>query len=730
MLNLLEKELHKHKVFSTSLPNIVEQLAGTITAKIPHRMKLTLAVHELVVFTTQFRRNLLHWNKSSIPTNAISFCLAKSGANKDSSVKAIKKCFDPSYKKIQDLQVTKNEELAQKTALENGDDNPERWSTYKEYIKPLNPLVVAPSTVEGFIQYLNDIDELGVSSGNMFSGEFGSELASNSSMVDNIRLLSEIYDEGTKEVKVLKDRTNQSKEIKNLPVSALMISSYDNILFDDNIKRKFKTEFTTKLARRTFFNFPSEKVEKPVYDTVAELLKEERETELVAVQNREVAIQEISEVCDYQLKQVGKHIEVDDAVVDLFLLYKRYNEEKADTMEYQLQISKLSRQHLQWKALKLSGVFACMRCSDIVEAIDYKQAVTYTELLHNDIILFEKELSKEPYEMFVDYVQAYIGNEPDIFVDSNTLKKLGYLTGTGTLSNKLHELATMSSTYDKGGVYTAKKDGVFCRRLVKQSSVWVSYVEVPHSKEDRKNKCSKGYVYEDYKFEDLADMLTQDLAYTPFKFKNGIRNADNLEGTTNWVALDVDISVLDDEDVHFMLSDINHHIARTSDPDNPNKFRVLVELDNVVDVPYDEWVHFIQSIAEELALDVDMLPKSQIFYSFEGRKVLSVTDGEPIKVKEHVAKASDRASKGKPKALTKAVKSSLLGNRRETFSQAYEAKDGEGSRKLIWAAKYARELGADKEEILDIVTEINDFWTFPMDSARFNTTIIKQIESW
>jgi len=79
MLELLQKELNKNQVFNTPLPDIIKILTSTITAKIPEDMKQILAIHELVLLTTQFRRNILHWNKSIIPTNAITFCLAKSG---------------------------------------------------------------------------------------------------------------------------------------------------------------------------------------------------------------------------------------------------------------------------------------------------------------------------------------------------------------------------------------------------------------------------------------------------------------------------------------------------------------------------------------------------------------------------------------------------------------------------------------------------------------------------
>ena len=70
----------------------------------------------------------------------------------------------------------------------------------------------------------------------------------------------ELINERSKEVKIIKARENQSKEVKNLPVSALFMGSQDNLLYDDAIKRKFKTEFTTKLARRSFFIFANENI--------------------------------------------------------------------------------------------------------------------------------------------------------------------------------------------------------------------------------------------------------------------------------------------------------------------------------------------------------------------------------------------------------------------------------------------------------------------------------------
>ena len=80
MLDLLKEELVRQGALSGSIPSILTDLAASIpNNKIPDRMKLTFAVAELMLFSSQFRRNIQHWNNSLIPINAITFSLASSG---------------------------------------------------------------------------------------------------------------------------------------------------------------------------------------------------------------------------------------------------------------------------------------------------------------------------------------------------------------------------------------------------------------------------------------------------------------------------------------------------------------------------------------------------------------------------------------------------------------------------------------------------------------------------
>ena len=99
MLDMLEKEVNKLNLFEGNIPEITKAVADSIPSKtIPYRMKLALAMSEIMLFISQFRINIKHWNGSSIPINSIMFCIAKSGASKDSSLKAARKCFEEAYK--------------------------------------------------------------------------------------------------------------------------------------------------------------------------------------------------------------------------------------------------------------------------------------------------------------------------------------------------------------------------------------------------------------------------------------------------------------------------------------------------------------------------------------------------------------------------------------------------------------------------------------------------------
>lgn len=747
MLKLLHEDLTASGAFSGTLPPIVKQVVDSINNPlIPYRMKLTIASSELVLFASHLRRNIKHWNGSIIPINAISFTISKSGSGKDSSVSAARKCFSEGYKVIEE----KRKQIATANAIKQaqlaGKSDPQEYNTYREFYVAPNPLFVAPSTSEGFIQHLNDLDAAGIGAGFIYSGEIGAEMANSSVIIDNIKLLAELYDEGSKEVKVLKSRENQSKEIHNLPVSALFVGSQDNILYDESTKKVFRREFSTKLARRSFFNFSPEAITPVQYSSVSDMLTAETLAENRSIAARSTVQSLVKDLATTSVKGVGVPLEVSPEVRELFLKYKRYNEELSETLPHQYNISKLVRSHMQWKALKFSGALAIFNGHSSIQLQDYISAISYCEMLDTDMQAFEAELVKEPYEIFVDFMHSQADNGK-ASIGLHQLRKLGYIPTSGSPTTKMKELIHLATSYDKSGVYTVCEDGI-CYEAIRFTDITgVSFVECTGTKEQRMMKCASGYKFYETNFAELADMLQEDLAYSPFHFrdasepscvfdrvrypswKGGIRGKENIIGGCKWIYLDIDDSHITDEECHFILQDINHHIARTSDPDNPFKFRILLELDALVDITDLQWRSFIKSIAESLSLQADPLPKSQIAFSYAGRNVLSVTDASPIEVKEHLmiaTSAEERPSVPKPSS---AQAKALLADEFSTFEFAFNATPGNRYRSLIKAALYAYDLGMPKDEISKLVISINEYWDQPASNKAVQS-VLQSIKRW
>lgn len=542
-----------------------------------------------------------------------------------------------------------------------------------------------------------------------------------------MKYMSEVYDTGSKEVKLIGDKSEQLKPLVSLPVSALFMGAQEPILYDNAVKQRFKKEFNSKLARRSFFCFVPDELPEPNYESVTAMIEAEEELEDKAIAVRNQVNSGVQAITEAYLPLVGEPLPVSADVRKLFIIYKAYNKRLSQSMSKAYPLSALVRAHLQWKALKLSGALALFNQHEQIELSDYVEAINFCEVLDKDMALFESEFVKGKHELFCSFMRAK-ADDGKATISLHILQKMGYITAPVTKA-KLTELVQLSNSFDNNATYKLCGDGICYEELIREAEPHISFLPVSGSKEVRAKQCSQNFTYAPTTFADLATMLQGDFAYSPFEFVDGKRSKANLRGGTNWIVLDIDTSLITASECHSILQDINHHIALTSDPDNDFKFRVLLELDSIVSLSPEAWPYFIQSIADSLQLQADRLPQSQIYFSYAGRPVYSVTDQSPLDVKDHILMAESAvASKPKPtKPPTKAEAAALLSDPMGTFSPAYNAEHGEGSRKLIWAAHRAHELGMDNDNIIDLIHDINNYWTHPMDPVRLENTIISQI---
>ena len=741
MLEQAKELLENHEAFVGPQNKYLQRVVEAISfPTINPRMKSIIAVAEITAFASQFRRNIKLWDDvTDVPINAISFVITGSGSGKDSSVKAARKCFTAGYELVHQASHDKAIEQAIQEAKEEGLPNARDEAMYKQYLKPVPPIDIMPTTGPGLIQHINDIGDLELGAGFMYTGEFSDELAYNQDMVENIKILSEIYDTGDKEIKYTKAEEYRSKAIKGQPVSALFVGSPGHILYDEGTKKKFNIAFMSKLARRSWFCYAPDKIEEEVFATLEEFWDYEEEIEERSKHARISISLECSEIAKFHLERKKQEITVTKDVERLFKTYKRYNNDLADLLPNQESTYSLIRRHLQWKALKLAGAYAIMDKKNEIAVPHYIEAIRFCEILDKDMEEFERDLNKSPHELLVDYFHTKTLVDGASEVSTHDLKKQGFMNNVS--KPRLKEMIALCAGYDRESVYSIVNDGAAIRYepIIKTNVISVSYKEIDcrrlnkavasgdydairQAKQDIAATVNYGFECANTTFEDLPQMLEGDYAYSPFKFKDGVRRKENLESGTKWITLDLDQSSLSAEETHFLLGDINHHIALTSDATNTFKFRVLLELDSEVFLDHVTWKHFYLKIADDLGLKVDPLPQAQIFYSYSGRPIYSNTDAKAIDTRDYLMYAKEMAETKEPpmKVTTNAQKQALLKDPTTTFEFAFEARFGEGSRNMYRMIRYAHDLGATEEEIHQLLEDVNEYWERPMDPFRLD----------
>ena len=718
---MLETYLKENGVFVEEIHPLVAKAINTISGEVPYRLKLSIALSELITLTSHLRKNIMLHDGTIVPCNALTFALAKSGVSKDSSMNMVRKALKSGYEIINQYRKDLAKHKAEKVAILEGKTK-EEWMNY--YEKPRD-LQAGLGTVEGIIHHFAELEQGEVGAGFISSSEIGTDLQTIGNMPDIIKTLAIGYDLGKIPSKIIKSTDGQTAGIETLPINALFFGSEDAVLYNNAIKALFKQIFGVQLARRSLFSFTPEVVPPIEFKSIAALQSykdKERETTLAAQEAMLTDVVTIVENTNQEPLTLSTEAQT------LFDVYKEHNNLVANDMKAQYPITKLSRRHKQWLALKLSGNYAILDGNETITKENYVCAINTIEIFSDDLMNFEKELVKEAYEIFAEFCH-FNAEDGKYSIGLHALRKLGYIPMTGSPKTKIDELVNLVSSYDKDAIYTVCQENSICyEEIIRTNVAGLSYVEVSGTKDNRAKQCADGFEFYETDFEELGNMLTGDFAYSPFRFEGGVRGKDNLLGGCKFIALDIDKSSITDEECHLLLEGVNHHIARTSDKNNQFKFRVLIELDSIVNIEDNHWRFFMDEIGNELGLTVDLLPKSQIYFAYMGRGVLSELEGAPLVTRELILKAIEKAN-AKPtvKKLSTAQQKALLENKMSTFEFAYNAVNGEGSRSLVRAGLYAIDLGASQEAVEMLIHDINNFWVSSMDTDRLEYTVLNYL---
>jgi hypothetical protein len=772
-MDISRKHIESLGGFSGKLPDTIKLMLNVVPKKVPEKLALSIVLSELTVFITSFRNNIQlntdsKKHKTFVPTNAYNFCLSPSGVSKDRTRNLIRSLMKGGYNVLEDYLDSEVDRKAKAVAIaETGKD-----ASYPAYKIPWTPNSFKFGTAPGVASEISNIgNKQSYGAPYLLSSEIGSDLATRGEELSKtFTVLSDLYDLGTGQFDTVKGQDSKTAPVKSLPVNFLVFGSEQGILLEPSNKKKFKAMFSQQLARRCMFSFTRYIEEDVVPDTIEERHKQRADAVKKAGSSFDVLYDSFADLALWL--PTNGIISVATDVDDLFSDYEYYNNELSKTISDALPVSKLSRMHKQWLALKLSGVYALLDSEITIEVRHYIDALNTVEYLAGDLEEFEAELDKEPYEVLYDYCLKH-ADEGKLIIGITDLKKLGFIEGRSGAKARMKELEFLLNDYADDAIFTLTESSLKYEHINRSEVVGVSLLPINGEELQQaikqgadkavisklKQKISHTAVYgyefvsdqEDgtpLLFEHYAELLKEDYAYTPFKLKDasnaiydkdkhpnavgGVRGRDNIEGGTSWVVLDIDDSSITDEETHLILEGINHHIARTSNPNNKFKFRVLIELDMIVTLEPIAWKSFISNIGEQLGLVVDTVPQSQIFYSYKGREVLSVIDGEPLKVKDLVIQANTTAiEKKEANTFTKAEIKTQVANPRNTFFYAFEHPTYTGlSSILLRAARHAFDLTGDREYVINLMHEINNYVDEPLEEERLTNTLLSQISRW
>lgn len=728
--NVLLEYINSKTLHLDSYPDVVSKAVETIVGQgVSPRLKLGVALSELISLASHLRKPIVLFDGTIVPVNAISVILSPSGSSKDKSMNTVRKALTGSYTKLENLRKKYAVEKARETANNHGSSSDD----YEKYYEKPIPLQSGLGTPEGITNHLAELSFKPLGAGSFTCSELAAEMQTNGSFTDIVKILSVGYDLGDIPIKVIKSAENQTSAVKGLPINGLLFGSYDTILYQQDVKNKFKLLFNTQLARRSLFVFTPTTPVRQLASSVDELYAA-RNLEREQVLSAQKALSELTDNLVNTTTQ--EPMPLSPEAEKLFDVYQEYNAVRSDRGSSRYPISKLSRKHKQWLALKVSGSYAILQGEDVITEECYAYAINTVELVSGDLKEFEFELAKDQHENLVGYCKL-IAEDGVSTISLHELRKIGYISGTGSSKSKVDEITALANSYDKDGTYAIVNGGIEYRELIKAKSVGVSHkvFNVELSGKDFKayaaDKCSAGFEFEeDMEFADLEELLSLNAVFSPFRFTDGKRGKENVEGPTGMLVLDVDNGNMTDSEVHLLLSNLNHYVVRSSDPDNAYKYRIILSLDLELDVDPILFKVFVQCAAEELGVVADSLPQSQIFYSYAGREILSQLEGEQFPVKDILDRASAkvRDKPSKPaKDLPAASKKALLDDPRETFTYAYEAISGGRSIVMYRALMHAVDLGADEDYIRSIAEEINSYWTEPLDAEELNNNLVTPI---
>ncbi len=694
-LELCTKELINAGAFKKHTNSVVNELVSVLEANTPRHMAEAISVFSLGSFINSFNCKIRLTCEDTFPMSLVFIVLAGSGSNKTSSVGVTKQAFAEGYKHIN----TYREMIAR--------DRLERATGNFDAPIEVSEIEVELGTVPGFIASLNSFQEENLGSPSILIDEVATKFANKDDEFEkNLGVMAQLFDNGNLPSKMMKSIEAKTKPVTGMAITVMMIGAEHALINNRELLTKFDSEMISKFSRRGFFAFPEVVNHTNTSLDSKDFLRKEyaKEDHKIDTLHRFNQLS-VNIASRFLNSKNDKHeIDIDDEAKNLYFYYRGYCNEKALTIEDEK--VGLEQKHRHWKTLKLAGIFSVANENPVITMQDLLEAISFAESLAGYMKRFSEKANELNYEKLVN-ICIFKHTVPS----PHELMKLGLISNEKEISG-LIQLANSKMNDLKLGYIIRNEDThvLEFKEYEESDTVGLSYIMVNGNKKERATRTKSGYVFKHGKFEDVAKVMSNDTAYCAFNFKDGIRGKDNVIGKTNLLVLDVDDSDLKDSEVSNLLEDYRHIVCRTSDGNNPYKFRVAIQTDVMFDISHHQWKDFLLIVAEDLGLVLDSLAKSQIYYGYKNRTPVINSDGQCYPVSEILSNLESNSKEvfyGKISDSDKEV----WRNRHQYFKMWYDVPSKLiGKTVSLYAcAEYGMRRGLSADITFKVVRDIDDF---------------------
>jgi hypothetical protein len=652
-------------------------------------------------------------DRGNIPVNIYAVNLSQSGSGKTYSSNIIEETVIRQFKEIFTnstflglAEINLATLAVQRARKYNEDPDTMREELAKEF-NSLGPLVFSfdSGTSPAVKQMRHKLLMAGAGSINLIVDEIGSNLVSNT---DVLNTFLELYDVGKikqKLVKNTKDNTRTEEIDGRTPTNMMLYGTPSKLLNGSKTEEEFYSMLETGYARRCLFGF-SKKVNKlnqltveEVYDMLVDTSSEQFLDDLS---------NHIGSLAD--IVHFNKKLQMSKDLALLLIEYRLRCERIADSLKDHEEILKAEISHRYYKALKLSGAYAFIEGNPEITEDNLYSAIKRVEESGE---AFTEILTRERnYEKLAKYI-ASIGKE---VTQVDLVEDLPFYKGSEAAKRDLMSLAIAYGYKHNIIIKKSFSDGIEFFQGESMDETDLNQLICSYSLD-----IAKDYKDEIAPWDKLYKMVTADgIHYTAHHFDSGYRNASKVIPGFNLVIVDVDQGIKLDTARELLRGFKALYATTKRHTPEENRFRIIFPLSHIVKLSPATYSKFMLNVFNWLPFEVDSQTKdiSRKWESFNGQ--YHYEDGELLDAMLFIPETKKQEDQHK-----KVLDHGSLDNLQRWF--LFNTNSGNRNNQLFKLGTALLDSGKSFREVRDSVLNFNNQLSDPLSEEEIDKTIMVSI---